>query len=120
MAEQGECDRLKITVNQHRNICSLDDSKDVLRHVNLEIQPGEFIGIVGKSGVGKSTLINLVMRLYDVDDGCIKIDGYDIRDISQESLRSQIGIVLQETFLFSGTIYEKIVYANPIATRMKL
>jgi ATP-binding cassette subfamily B protein len=94
-----------------------DESKDVLRHVSLEIKPGEFIGIVGKSGVGKSTLINLVMRLYDVDDGCIKIDGHDIRDISQESLRSQIGVVLQETFLFSGTIYENIVYAKPDATR---
>lgn len=75
------------------------------------------IGIVGKSGVGKSTLINLVMRMYDVNDGCIKIDGIDIKDISQESLRSQIGVVLQETFLFSGTIYDNIAYAKPNATR---
>jgi len=75
------------------------------------------IGIVGKSGVGKSTLINLVMRMYDVSDGCIKIDGIDIKDISQQSLRSQIGVVLQETFLFSGTIYDNIAYAKPNATR---
>ncbi len=94
-----------------------DDTKNVLKHVNLEINPGEMIGIVGKSGVGKSTLINLVMRLYDVDDGNIKIDGHDLRDISQESLRSQIGVVLQETFLFSGTVYENIAYAKPEASR---
>ncbi|MBO7404030.1 MAG: ATP-binding cassette domain-containing protein, partial [Clostridia bacterium] len=78
---------------------------------------GEMVGIVGKSGVGKSTLINLVMRLYDVTEGAIRIDGIDIRDISQESLRSQIGVVLQETFLFSGTIYDNIAYAKPNATR---
>ena len=74
------------------------------------------IGIVGKSGVGKSTLINLVMRMYDVNEGSLKIDGIDIRDISQDSLRSQIGVVLQETFLFSGTIYDNIAYAKPSAT----
>lgn len=93
------------------------EAVDVLRDINLHIQPGEMIGIVGRSGVGKSTLINLVMRLYDVDSGCIKIDGVDIRKISQESLRSQIGVVLQETFLFSGTIYDNIAYAKPGASR---
>ena len=93
------------------------EAVDVLHDVNLHIKPGEMIGIVGRSGVGKSTLINLVMRLYDVDSGCIKIDGVDIRDISQESLRSQIGVVLQETFLFSGTIYDNIAYAKPGASR---
>jgi ABC-type multidrug transport system, ATPase and permease components len=94
-----------------------DDAKNVLKHVTLDVKPGEFIGIVGKSGVGKSTLINLVMRLYDVDEGSIKIDGHDLRDISQESLRSQIGVVLQETFLFSGTVYDNIAYAKPDASR---
>ena len=94
-----------------------NDTTDVLKHINLHIKPGEMIGIVGKSGVGKSTLINLVMRLYDVNEGSIKIDGVDIRDISQDSLRSQIGVVLQETFLFSGTIYDNIAYAKPGATR---
>lgn len=93
-----------------------DDSTDVLKDINLHIKPGEMIGIVGKSGVGKSTLINLVMRMYDVNDGIIKIDGVDIRDISQNSLRSQIGVVLQETFLFSGSIYDNIAYAKPDAT----
>ncbi len=94
-----------------------DKTAYVLKNVSAEIKPGEMIGIVGKSGVGKSTLINLVMRLYDVIDGSIEIDGIDIRDISQESLRSQIGVVLQETFLFSGTIYDNIAYAKPNATR---
>lgn len=94
-----------------------DSGANVLHDVSLKIEPGDFIGIVGRSGVGKSTLINLVMRLYDVDDGCIKIDGHDIRSISQQSLRSQIGVVLQETFLFSGTVYDNIAYAKPSATR---
>ncbi len=94
-----------------------DSGNNVLHNINLTVSPGDFVGIVGRSGVGKSTLINLVMRLYDVDDGSIKIDGVDIRDISQSSLRSQIGVVLQETFLFSGTVYENIAYAKPSATR---
>lgn len=94
-----------------------DKTQYVLKNINAEIKPGEMIGIVGKSGVGKSTLINLVMRMYDVSEGSIKIDGIDIRDISQDSLRSQIGVVLQETFLFSGTIYDNIAYAKPDATR---
>lgn len=94
-----------------------DESVDVLRNINLEIKPGEFIGLVGKSGTGKSTLINLVMRMYDVDEGSISIDGVDIRNISQESLRSQIGVVLQETFLFNGSIYQNIAYAKRDATR---
>ncbi|MCL2518165.1 MAG: ABC transporter ATP-binding protein/permease [Oscillospiraceae bacterium] len=94
-----------------------DETVDVLKNINLSIKPGEMIGIVGRSGVGKSTLINLVMRLYDVGEGSIKIDGVDLREISQESLRSQIGVVLQETFLFSGTIYDNIAYAKADATR---
>lgn len=94
-----------------------DESKEVLHDISLSIKPGEMIGIVGRSGVGKSTLINLVMRMYDVTDGRILIDGHDIRDISQECLRSQIGAVLQETFLFSGSIYDNIAYAKPEADR---
>ena len=74
------------------------------------------IGIVGKSGAGKSTLINLLMRLYDVDDGSIKIDGTDIRDMSQETLRRNIGVVLQENYLFHGTVFDNIAYAKPDAT----
>ena len=94
-----------------------DSGKEVLHKVDVHIKKGEFIGLVGSSGVGKSTLINLIMRMYDVDEGNILIDGVDIRKISQESLRSQMGVVLQETFLFSGTIYQNIAYAKAGATR---
>ena len=77
----------------------------VLEHVSFTVEPGEMIGLVGPSGAGKSTLINLIMRLYDVDDGSLLLDGRDIRDYAVDSLHRQIGVVLQETFLFSGTIY---------------
>lgn len=97
-----------------------DSGTEVLTNIDLHIKSGEFIGLVGKSGVGKSTLINLIMRMYDVEDGSICIDGIDIRDISQDALRSQMGVVLQETFLFSGTIYQNIAYAKPDATREEI
>ena len=82
----------------------------------FSIKQGEMIGIVGHSGVGKSTLINLVMRLYDATSGQVLIDGTDVRDISQNSLRSQVGVVLQETYLFSGTVLDNIRYAKPDAS----
>ncbi len=88
----------------------------VLKDVNIKINKGEMIGIVGHSGCGKTTLINLVMRLYDVTEGKIEIDGVNIKDISQMTLRSQIGVVLQETHLFSGSIRDNIRYAKPFAT----
>ncbi len=89
----------------------------VLERVSFEVKPGEMIGLVGASGTGKSTLINLIMRLYDVDDGRILVDGIDMRDLDKASLHSQIGVVLQETFLFTGTIYDNIRYAKPDATQ---
>lgn len=92
----------------------------VLRDIQLEIKPGEMIGLVGHSGSGKSTLINLLSRFYDVNEGSIAIDGVDIRDIGQAELRSQIGVVLQETFLFSGTIMNNIRYAKPDATNQEV
>lgn len=94
-----------------------ESGNEVLTNVDIHIKKGEFVGLVGKSGVGKSTLINLIMRMYDVEDGSICIDGVDIKNISQEALRSQMGVVLQETFLFAGTIYQNIAYAKPEATR---
>ncbi len=88
----------------------------VLKDINLSIRPGEMIGLVGHSGAGKSTLINLIMRLYDPDAGAVLLDGVDLRDIEQQTLRRNIGVVFQETFLFSGTVYDNIAYANPDAT----
>ncbi len=94
-----------------------EDADEVLHDVDLHIKPGEFIGLVGKSGVGKSTLINLIMRMYDVDEGAIRIDGVDIRDIPQEVLRARMGVVLQENFLFTGSVWQNLTYAKPDATR---
>ncbi len=103
---------------EFKNVCfGYDRHERVLENISFEAHRGEMIGIVGHSGAGKSTLINLIMRLYDVDSGSILIDGVDIRDISQESLRRQTGVVLQETFLFTGTVYDNIAYAKPDAPR---
>ena len=88
----------------------------VLKNVSLSVRQGEMIGLVGHSGAGKSTLINLVSRFYDVNDGTIRIDGIDIKDYDMHDYHSQIGVVLQETFLFTGTIFENIRYARPDAT----
>ena len=93
-----------------------DKSKPVLHEINLNVREGEMIGLVGKSGVGKTTTVNLICRFYEVDRGSIEVDGVNIRKIRLEDLRSQIGIVLQEPFLFSGTIAENIGYGKPGAT----
>ncbi|MCR6108390.1 ABC transporter ATP-binding protein [Salipaludibacillus agaradhaerens] len=88
----------------------------VLNGINLSIATGETVAFVGPSGAGKTTLCSLLPRFYDVDEGAITIDGIDIRNIKQESLRSQIGIVQQDVFLFSGSIKENIAYGNLMAT----
>ncbi len=93
-----------------------DSHKPVLRDINLHVKPGEMIGLVGHSGAGKSTLINLICRFYTPDSGKLEIDGEDIRQINLKDLRRQIGVVLQEPYLFSGTIAENISYAHPDAT----
>ena len=90
--------------------------KPVLDGISLDVKPGEMIGLVGASGTGKSTLINLIMHLYEVDNGEILIDGTNIKDIKLENYHAQIGVVLQETFLFTGTILNNIKFAKPDAT----
>ncbi len=94
-----------------------DSHKNVLEDISFTAKKGEMIGIVGHSGAGKSTLINLIMRLYDPDSGSILIDGRDIKEISQRSLRKNMGVVLQETYLFTGTVFDNIAYAKRDATR---
>ena len=89
-----------------------DPQKPVLNDVSLETRPGETIALVGPTGAGKTTIINLLSRFYDVDAGTIAIDGQDIRQVTQSSIRRQLGIVLQDTFLFSGTVLENIRYGN--------
>ena len=88
----------------------------VLKNIDIHIKPGEMIGLVGHSGAGKSTIINLCMRLYDPGIGKITIGGVDIKSIPPKELRDNIGVVFQETYLFSGSIYENIAYAKPDAT----
>lgn len=88
----------------------------VLENINLSVKQGEMIGLVGASGTGKSTMINLIMHLYEVDDGELLIDGINIKDIKLANYHSQIGVVLQETFLFSGTILNNLRFAKPDAT----
>ncbi len=93
-----------------------DGDLDVLRDVSLQIEPGETVAIVGPSGGGKTTLCQLIPRFYDVSSGSITVDGQDIRDVTQHSLRQNIGIVQQDVFLFADTIYENIRYGKPDAT----
>ncbi|MEO7952785.1 MAG: ABC transporter transmembrane domain-containing protein [Polaromonas sp.] len=95
-------------------------NRSVIRGLDLEIQPGEMIGLVGHSGSGKSTLVNLLCRFYDVTDGSISVDGTDIRRFGVADYRRHIGLVLQEPFLFFGTIAENIAYGKPGATRAEI
>ncbi len=97
-----------------------DSYNPVLEHINVEVKQGEMLGIVGHSGSGKTTLINLIMRLYETGQGQILIDGVDIKDVSQNTLRSQIGVVLQETLLFSGSVRDNIRYSKPDATNAEI
>lgn len=95
-------------------------NRTILRGVDLKIAPGEMIGLVGHSGSGKSTLVNLICRFYDVSEGAIYLDGTDIRTLRNADYRSNIGLVLQEPFLFFGTIAENIAYGKPHATRAEI
>jgi len=96
------------------------ENKGVIENLNLNIKPGEKIGLVGRSGSGKSTLVNLLLRFYDVEKGQIIIDGQDIKDVQQESLRLQIGLVTQDTSLLHRSIRENILYGRPDATEEEL
>lgn len=94
-----------------------DDNTEVLRNININIRKGESVALVGPSGGGKTTLCNLIPRFYDVTEGRILIDGTDIKDVTLKSLRSAIGVVQQDVYLFSGTVFENIEYGRPGSTR---
>ena len=89
---------------------------DVLQEISLDVEPGEMIGLCGHSGSGKSTLINLILHFYEPESGEIYIDGVNIKELDQNELRKQIGVVLQETYLFAGTIRDNIAFSKPNAT----
>jgi ABC-type multidrug transport system fused ATPase/permease subunit len=92
----------------------------VLRRVTLDVKPGERVALVGSSGAGKSTMLKLLMRFYDVKEGAVFIDGYDLRDLPLTFLRSQIGLVQQEPFLFNGTVRENILYGDLTADQSRI
>jgi ATP-binding cassette subfamily B multidrug efflux pump len=110
-SSQGRIEFDRVTFNYNGNT---HDS--VLRDINFVAEPGQTVAILGATGSGKSSLVHLIPRFYDVTEGRVLIDGVDVRDVSQEALRRNIGIVLQETILFSGTIRENICYGRPEAT----
>ncbi|HNO87607.1 MAG TPA: ABC transporter ATP-binding protein, partial [Rhodocyclaceae bacterium] len=103
-----------------RNVGFRYGNRTILRNVDLSIQPGEMIGLVGHSGSGKSTLVNLICRFYDVTEGSIRIEGVDLRAVPVAEYRQNIGLVLQEPFLFFGTIADNIAYGKPDATREEI
>lgn len=92
-----------------------DENEYVLRNISLSIQPGQTVAFVGMSGGGKSSLISLIPRFYDISEGSLRMDGHDIRGLTQESLRRTVGMVLQDNFLFSGSVRENILFGNPAA-----
>jgi len=96
---------------------SYDEDKPLIRDMNLEVKHGQTVAIVGPTGAGKTTLVNLLMRFYDVDRGVIRVHGADVREIARSELRGKFGMVLQDTWLFSGSIYDNIAYGRDGSTR---
>ncbi|MCD4915783.1 ABC transporter ATP-binding protein [Enterococcus faecalis] len=107
---------IKGTVDFQHVYFRYEEGKNILTDVSFHIEPGQTIALVGPTGAGKTTIINLLIRFYDVNEGAVKIDGYDVRDVTLRSLRKQMGVMLQDTFIFSGTIIENIRYGNLAAT----
>ena len=107
---------IKGTVDFQHVYFRFEEGKNILTDVSFHIEPGQTIALVGPTGAGKTTIINLLSRFYDVNEGAVKIDGYDVRDVTLRSLRKQMGVMLQDTFIFSGTIIENIRYGNLAAT----
>lgn len=103
------------------NVCfHYDPEREILKNINFTLKAGKSIAIVGPSGSGKSTIVNLIPRLYDVVSGKVRFDGYDVRSLDLEYLRSSIGVVTQETYLFNGSIRDNLLYANPNASEEQM
>jgi subfamily B ATP-binding cassette protein MsbA len=115
--EAAELPPVQGSVRFHEVSFGYEPDELVLEKINLEVKPSEVIALVGPSGVGKTTLVNLIPRFFDPTEGWIEMDGQNIMDVTLQSLRSQIGLVPQETFLFGGTIADNIAYGNLDATR---
>ena len=107
---------IKGTVDFQHVYFRYEEGKNILTDVSFHIEPGQTIALVGPTGAGKTTIINLLSRFYDVNEGAVKNDGYYVRDVTLRSLRKQMGVMLQDTFIFSGTIIENIRYGNLAAT----
>lgn len=120
IVERGEIELVNVAFKYEEKVESDTQKQAVFNQLNLNIKAGEKIGLVGRSGAGKSTLVNLLLRFYDIDSGKIKIDGQDISQIQQETLRAQIGMVTQDTSLLHRTVRENILYGHPDATEEEL
>ena len=121
--DKPNCLPLKVTQGEIKfNDLSFayDPAKPLLSHFNLTIKPGEKVGLIGRSGAGKSTIVNLLLRFYEPQQGTITIDGQNIMDVQQESLRSQIGLVTQDTSLLHRSVRDNIVYGRPSATEQEM
>nr|MCR4777204.1 ATP-binding cassette domain-containing protein [Lachnospiraceae bacterium] len=102
---------------EFKNVCfSYEEDKEILHNVSFKVEPGQSVALVGPTGSGKSTIVNLISRFYNVNSGTVLIDGVDISKVTLHSLRSQMGIMLQDSFIFSGTIKDNILYGKLDAT----
>jgi ATP-binding cassette subfamily B protein len=108
--------KIKGDVSLREVTFSYDGKSNILERVNLEVKSGEMIAIVGPTGAGKTTIVSLLSRFYDINEGEIRIDGHNINQVTLKSLREQVGVMMQDTFLFSGEIIENIRFSKPEAT----